>query len=414
MGANPLRLTTKGRLLPAFPAGAFLQEEKGEWTMELTLCCPTLFGLEGIVADELRFGGSLSDVQAENGRVLFAGDENTLVWANLHLRCAERVLIRLGTFPAKTFDQLFEGVRALPWEQFIPRDGVFPVKGHSLNSALHSVPDCQKIIKKAVVARLGACYHQSWFEESGAKYQIQFAIMRDTAELFLDTSGAGLHKRGYRASSNAAPLRETLAAAMVKLARWRGREPLVDPFCGSGTVAIEAALIAQRRAPGLLRSFDAEKWGCIDASVWRQAREDALGMTDGSARFDIVGSDIDPACVQLSRENARKAGVAGTVFFEQKDALARDYAGGTLFANPPYGERLLDVQAAEELYARLGKAVGDSTMKQYILSSDPLFERCYGRKADKRRKLYNGMLKCELHMYFKHSPSRTAKPSVQK
>lgn len=173
--------------------------------------------------------------------------------------------------------------------------------------------------------------------------------------------------------------------------------------------------IAQRRAPGLLRSFDAEKWGCIDASVWRQAREDALGMTDGSARFDIVGSDIDPACVQLSRENARKAGVAGTVFFEQKDALLRDYSGsGTLFANPPYGERLLDVQAAEELYARLGKAVGDSTMKQYILSSDPLFERCYGRKADKRRKLYNGMLKCELHMYFKHSPSRTAKPSVQK
>lgn len=266
-----------------------------------------------------------------------------------------------------------------------------------------------------MVARLGACYHQNWFQEDGAKYQIQFSIMHDTAELFLDTSGAGLHKRGYRANSNAAPLRETLAAAIVKLARWRGREALLDPFCGSGTIAIEAALIAQRRAPGLMRSFDAEKWGCIDASVWRQAREDALGMTDGSARFDIVGSDIDPACVQLSRENARKAGVSGTVFFEQQDAVKRDYSsGGTLIANPPYGERLLDVQAAEALYSKLGQATAKSPMKQYLISSDPLFERCYGRKADKRRKLYNGMLKCELHMYFKHSIPRTAKPSKLK
>lgn len=372
--------------------------------MELTLCCPTLFGLEGIVADELRFGGKLTEVHAENGRVLFAGDENTMAWANLHLRCAERVLIRLGMFPAKTFDQLFEGVRSLPWEQFIPRDGAFPVKGHSLNSALHSVPDCQKIIKKAVVSRLGAQYHQNWFEESGAKFQIQFSIMQDTAELYLDTSGAGLHKRGYRANSNAAPLRETLAAALVKLARWRGRESFLDPFCGSGTIAIEAAMIAQRRAPGLMRSFDAEKWPCLDVSIWRQAREDAIEMADGSARFDIVGSDIDPACVQLSIENARKAGVANTVFFEQADALSREYAGsGVLIANPPYGERLLDLQAAEELYRKLGAAIGTSPMKQYLLSSDPLFERCFGRKADKRRKLYNGMIKCELHMYFKHS-----------
>ena len=372
--------------------------------MELTMCCPTLFGLEGIVADELRFGGKLNDVHAENGRVFFEGDENTLAWANLNLRCAERVLIRLGVFQAKTFDQLFEGVRALPWEQFIPKDGAFPVKGHSLNSALHSVPDCQKIIKKAVVSRLEAHYHQNWFEENGAKYQIQFAIMRDTAELYLDTSGSGLHKRGYRANSNAAPLRETLAAALVKLARWRGREPFLDPFCGSGTIAIEAAMIAQRRAPGLMRAFDAEKWHCFDASVWRQAREDALGMADGGARFDIVGSDIDPACVQLSIENARKAGVANTVFFEQADAVARDYTqNGVLIANPPYGERLLDLQEAVALYQKMGAAMQKSPMKQYILSSDPLFERCFGRKADKRRKLYNGMIKCELHMYFKHS-----------
>ncbi len=378
--------------------------------MELTMCCPTLFGLEGIVADELRFGGKLEEVHAENGRVLFAGDENTLAWANLNLRCAERVLIRLGVFPARSFDALFEGVRALPWEQFIPRDGAFPVKGYSLDSALHSIPDCQRIVKKAVVERLGHAYGLSWFEETGAKYQIQFSIMHDTAEVFLDTSGMGLHKRGYRANSNAAPLRETLAAAMVKLARWRGREPLLDPFCGSGTIAIEAAMIAQRRAPGLLRSFEAEKWNCLDADAWRLAREAAIDLTDGGARFSIVGSDIDPACVQLSMENARKAGVAGTVFFERADAVQRDYSGeGVVFANPPYGERLLDVQQAEALYRAFGRAAGKSPMKQYLLSSDPLFERCYGRPADKRRKLYNGMIKCELHMYYKHSMHSSAK-----
>lgn len=208
---------------------------EGDAEMELTMCCPTLFGLEGIVADELRFGGRLTEVRAENGRVLFEGDEHTLAWANPQpaLRGARA---DPGWVPSgqKSFDALFEGVRALPWEQFIPKDGAFPVKGHSLDSALHSIPDCQKIIKKAVAARLEQLYHQSWFEESGAKYQIQFAIMHDTAELYLDTSGAGLHKRGYRANSNAAPLRETLAAAMVKLARWRGREPLIDPFCRLG------------------------------------------------------------------------------------------------------------------------------------------------------------------------------------
>lgn len=380
--------------------------------MKLTMCCPTLFGLEGIVADELRFGGKLSAVRAENGRVIFEGDENTLAWANLNLRCAERVLIRLGAFPARSFDELFEGVRALPWEQFIPEDGAFPVKGHSLDSALHSIPDCQKIVKKAVVERLHAAYGLSWFAETGARYQIQFAIMHDMAEIYLDTSGAGLHKRGYRANANAAPLRETLAAAMVKLARWRGREPLLDPFCGSGTIAIEAALLAQRRAPGLLRTFDAEKWPCIGAAVWQQARESALDLADGSARFDIVGSDIDPQCVQLSIENARKAGVSGTVFFGCADAAKRDYSGqGVLFANPPYGERLLDVQTAEKLYAAFGRAVGDSPKRQYILSSDAMFERCYGKKADKRRKLYNGMLKCDLYMYFKHSLCPSAKGS---
>ena len=211
--------------------------------MEMEFCCPVLFGLEGIVADELRYGGVARHVKAENGKIYFTGDVHTLVWANLWLRCAERVLIRIGSFPARSFEELFEGVRDLPWEHYITKDGKFPVKGHALNSRLHSIPDCQKIVKKAVADRLSKTYAVQWLPEDGELYQIQFSIMKDQAELFLDTSGAGLHKRGYRAKSNAAPLRETLAAAMVKLARYKGREAMHDIFCGSGTIPIEAAML---------------------------------------------------------------------------------------------------------------------------------------------------------------------------
>lgn len=376
--------------------------------MELTFCCPTLFGLEGIVADELRFEGKLTDVHAENGRVLFTGGLDTLAWANLNLRCAERVLVRLASFSAKTFDQLFEGVRAVRWEDWIPVDGAFPVKGHALGSALHSIPDCQKIIKKAVVSRLEKAYGAGWFEETGAKYQIQFSIMNDQAEIFLDTSGAGLHKRGYRANANAAPLRETLAAAMVKIARWRGREPLLDPFCGSGTILIEAAMIAQRRAPGLVRAFDAEQWACMDRGIWTDARAAAHARVDSDAEFQILGSDIDPACTTLAMQNAKKAGVGNRIRFETMDATAIDYAEhtGVLFANPPYGERLLDVEAARRLYAGVGRSAGKSALQQYYLSNDPEFEKNYGFIADKKRKLYNGMIKCDLYMYFKPLETR--------
>ncbi len=380
--------------------------------MKFTMCCPTLFGLEGIVADELRWGGGLDTVRTENGRVFFDGDAYTLAWANLNLRCAERVLLLLGTFPAKSFDALFEGVRALPLEDFIPKDGCFPVKGHSLDSVLHSVPDCQKIIKKAAAERLGQAYGINWLEETGSKYQLQFAIMNDTAEIYLDTTGAGLHKRGYRANANAAPLRETLAAAMVKLSRWKGRGQLTDPFCGSGTIAIEAAMLAKKRAPGLLRSFDAENWMCLDPKIWRSVREEALSLEDKSTTFSITGSDIDPDCVKLSIENAHKANVGQLIYFEKADATKRDYSETeVLFANPPYGERMLDVKAAEKVYAAFGRAVNRSPARQYILSSDPFFERCYGRKADRRRKLYNGMIKCSLYMYFKHSAPGPAKTS---
>lgn len=375
--------------------------------MKLEFCCPTLFGLEGIVADELRFGGKLTDVRAENGRVLFTGDEDTLIWANMNLRCAERVLIRLAAFRADTFDQLFEGVKAIPWEDFLPVDAAFPVKGHALDSKLHSVPDCQKIIKKAIVTRLGGHYGVSWFEEKGVRCQVQFSIMHDMAEIYLDTSGSGLHKRGYRANANAAPLRETLAAAMVKLARWRGRDALIDPFCGSGTIAIEAAMIALNRAPGLMRTYDAEKWSWVGDARWKAAREQAIAAVRADLTLDMCGSDIDPACVVLAQENAKKAGVGHFIRFEQADAAKRVYPqSGVLFANPPYGERLMDRESAQAIYRAVGRAVGKSELRQYYLTSDPEFERFYGYQADKRRKLYNGMIKCDLYMYFRPQEAR--------
>ncbi len=374
--------------------------------MNLKLCCPTLFGLEGLVGDELRYQGKLEKVQVENGRVLFWGDERTLVWANLWLRCGERVLIEVGSFAALTFDQLFEGIKALPWEQFIPADGRFPVKGYSLNSKLHSVPDCQKIIKKATADRLQSVYHTS-LEETGAKYQIQFSIMKDRVTVYLDTSGAGLHKRGYRANANAAPLRETLAAAMVKLARFKGREALYDPFCGSGTIAIEAAWAAQNRAPGLLRHFSAEEWPWIPQKLWQEEREKATAQI-WAGELSIFGSDIDPACVELSQENAAKAQVANSIHFTCQDACRLDFSSlqGTMICNPPYGERLGDIEEAQDLYRRLGKACAKSHFKKYILTSDEEFEYFFGKKADKRRKLYNGMIKCNLYMYFKDQPFR--------
>ena len=377
----------------------------------LTFAIPTLFGLESLAADELR-RLDLPQVRAENGRVLCGGTLGDIPRLNVNLRTGERVLLVLGTFPAGDFDALFEGTRTLPWERFIPRDGQFPVKGHSLNSALHSIPACQAIVKKAVAARLGAQYGMNTLPETGALYQIQFSIMRDEVTLMLDTTGVGLHKRGYRAVGVAAPLRETLAAALVLLSRYRGRDPFCDPFCGSGTIPIEAALIAKNRAPGLDRRFAAQKWQSLPAKLWLDAAEEAMDQ-EFHGQYDIWGGDIAPSAVELSRHNAELAGVDDCVRFEVADAgkFHRDSDYGQLVTNPPYGERLLDQQQAEQLYTTLGRATKNSPMKQYILSSDPLFERCYGRPADKRRKLYNGMIKCELHMYFKNAP-RKPRPQV--
>ena len=364
---------------------------------------PTLFGLEGLVADELRRLG-LAEVRAENGRVFCRGSWLDMARMNLNLRTGERVLLVLGCFEAPTFDALFEGTKALPWEEFIPQSGKFPVKGFSLNSALHSIPDCQVIVKKAVATRLGGKYGVATLPETGALYQIQFAIQKDTATLMLDTSGPGLYKRGYRAQGVEAPLRETLAAALVTLSRYRGRDPFCDPFCGSGTIAIEAALIAKNRAPGLNRAFSAQKWNGVSSDLWLEAADEAMDKEfDGD--YDIWGGDIDPHAVELARANAVKADVEDLVRFEVADALRfhRDAPYGRVVTNPPYGERLMEKREAEGLYAGFGRAWRDMPpgWSLALLSSHTEFERTFGRTADKKRKLYNGMLKCDLFLYDK-------------
>ena len=362
---------------------------------------PCLFGLEGLVGDELR-RMDMQDVSVENGRVLFSGGKRELAKANICLRTGERILLLLGQFKARTFEELFQGVLALPLEDYIPKEGQFPVKGHSLGSQLASVPDCQAIVKKAASRRLGEKYGVSWLPETGEKYQLQFSIMQDLVTVYLDTSGVGLHKRGYRAVGNDAPLRETLAAAMVQLTKYRGREFFWDPMCGSGTSPIEAALIAKNQAPGVNRRFAAEKFAWMEESIWADVRSEARDK-EFRGDYHILGSDNDPKCVSLAMANARKAGVANLIQFKDGDAtkLSLPAQSGILVCNPPYGERMLERQSAQRLYQALGRHLKFADgWKKYIITSEPEFEHYFGRRADKKRKLYNGMLKCDYYMYY--------------
>ena len=366
----------------------------------MTFVVPCLFGLEGLAAEELRRLG-MEQVQAENGRVLFQGGQEAMAMANLWLRTGERVLLRLAKGPARSFEELFQTVAAAPLEHLIPRDGKFPVKGHCLNSQLHSVPDCQAIVKRAAAKRLGEHYGVTWLPETGALYQLQFSLMHDQFELFLDTTGPGLHKRGYRAVGNDAPLRETLAAGMVQLTRYRGRDFFWDPFCGSGTIPIEAALIAKNRAPGLTRAFAAEQLAWVDNTLVPRLRQEAPDR-EYQGDYRILGSDNDPKCVSLSMANARKAGVGRLIQFRDADATKVNLPAqeGILVCNPPYGQRMLEQRQAQALVQQLGRHLKFADgWKKYIISSEPEFEHYFGRRADKRRKLYNGMIQCEYYMY---------------
>lgn len=367
---------------------------------QMEFSVPCLFGLEGLAGDELR-RLDIPNVRVENGRVLFSGDERALAKANVCLRTGERVLVVLADFRATTFEELFQGVYNTPLERYIPKDGQFPVKGHCLNSQLMSVPDCQAIVKKAASRRLGEKYGVSWLPETGAKYQLQFSLMNDRAQLYLDTSGPGLHKRGYRANGNDAPLRETLAAAMVTLAHYRGREFFWDPFCGSGTIPIEAALIAKNKAPGAYRRFSAEAFAWIDPKIWGEVRTEAKDREFHGA-YRIMGSDNDPKCVSLAMANARKAGLGDLIDFRDGDAtkMSLPCDQGILVCNPPYGQRMMEQQGAQRLYAALGKHLKFADgWKKYIITSEPEFEHYFGARADKKRKLYNGMIKCDYYMY---------------
>lgn len=372
---------------------------------DIKLVAPCLFGTESIAADEFKRMGFL-DVTAENGRVLLSGDFNMLARANINSRFAERILINVGEFTALTFDNLFEGVKALPWENYIGAKDSFPVNGWSINSELHSIPDCQSIIKKAIVERLKSVYSISWFEETGSEYKVRFSIHKNVVTMMIDTSGEGLHKRGYRRNSNAAPIKETLAASMCDLARIFPDTKLYDPFCGSGTILIEAALMAMKMAPGLRRYFAAERFSFIPQSAWREERTRAQDLILHNIDFEGFGFDIDDAALELTRENAAKAGVSKYIKLAKADI--KDFKmpkeRSLIITNPPYGERLLDVKEAESLYKIMGEnfEIG-SGRKVFVISPHDEFEKHFGKIADKRRKLYNGMIKCQLFMYFKNS-----------
>ena len=358
-------------------------------------------GVESIAAGEFTRLG-FENVRCEDGRVYFDGDARTLARANLQSRYTERILLRLASFPAQDFDALYDGVHKVRWEDYIAEGANFPVRGHSIRSKLSSVPACQSIVKKAIADRLMAKRHVSWLDESGIRMQIQFSILRDRAEIYLDTSGPSLHKRGWRPEGGMAPLRETLAASIVDLSRFRGDMIFLDPFCGSGTLAIEAATKALRMAPGVLRRFDAISFPFMPKAVWREAYEEAKAQKQPSPAT-VLASDIDPRMVELARANAKRAGVADFIRFEVADAAKRDYPNErtVLATNPPYGERLGDIEHAQAIYKAFGQAVLPLDKRSlYLLTPDANFERLFGARAQRKRWLYNGMIKCSLYMYF--------------
>ena len=361
-----------------------------------------LFGLEGLLGEELSALG-FKRTGTIDGRLYFDAPLGAIPILNISLRYAERVYVEVGRARAESFTDLFDCVKSFPWEDFIGFTDAFPVKGHSIKSRLVSIPDCQKIIKKSVATRLSGKYRSESLPETGIKKQIEFFIFKDEASLMIDTSGVPLHKRGYRTESNAAPLRETLAAAIAKLSRPRDNVLFVDPMCGSGTIPIEAALMMTNTAPGLFRSFASEEYGWIDASVWKDAR-DLCRNEIREIDFRAIASDISPEAIDVASRNVARSGMGKYIECRVADALSLETGGrrGTVVCNPPYGERLSDVKTAVELYGKMGRAfLALDNWQLYILTNDEDFERHFGYKSDKTRKLYNGMIPCRLYQYFK-------------
>ena len=377
-------------------------------TFELVVPCH--FGLEAVMKREI-YDLGYEILKVEDGRVTFEGDEEAICRANIFLRGAERVLLQVGRFHATTFDELFEGIKALPWEEYIPKDGKFWVKkASSIKSKLFSPSDIQSIVKKAMVEKLKQSYHVDWFSEDGAEYPLRVFLHKDEVMVALDTSGDSLHKRGYRLQTSKAPLTETLAASLIMLTPWHKDRILVDPFCGSGTFPIEAAMIAANIAPGMNRSFTAEQWtNLIPKSLWYETVQEAQDMVNTDIEVDIQGYDIDPEVVKAARENAKRAGVDHLIHFQQRAVadLHHPKKYGFIISNPPYGERLEEKTALPALYGEIGQAyAGLDSWSMYLITSYEDTERYIGRKADKNRKIYNGMIKTYFYQFMGPKPPK--------
>ncbi len=376
---------------------------------KIKLIATTTFGLEAVAKRELMKLG-YNDMEVENGKVTFIASEKDIPVANLWMRTAERILLQMGQFKAMSFDELFEKTKALPWEEWIPEDGNFIVEGKSIDSKLFSISDCQRIVEKAVVERLKTKYKDvDWFTKSGPRFTLEVAMLKDIATLTIDTSGAGLHKRGYRDRAGDAPIKETLAAAMVLLSFWNKDRPLFDPFCGSGTIPIEAALIGKNIAPGLDRKFDSEEWPRVKKEYWTKAREEAFKLIDNDVKLNIIGCDTDKRSILRARDNAANIGLEDDVVFFMKDMrdvdIQDDY--GVVISNPPYGERMGEVEEIQQLYRDLGEKLKDlDTWSTYIITSEEKFETFFGKKADKKRKLYNGRIKVDYYQFYGPRPPR--------
>lgn len=370
------------------------------------LLATAAMGLESIVANEVKELGY--ETTTDNGKVFFEGTARDIAKTNLWLRIADRVKLIAGEFEATTFDDLFEQTKAIEWEKYLPVDAEFPVQGKSVKSKLHSVPTCQSIVKKAIVERMKKAYHRNAFlDESGPRFKIEVSILKDKVQLSIDTSGAGLHKRGYRVGQGEAPLKETLAAALIKLSRWTPDRPFVDPFCGSGTIVIEAAMIGQNIAPGYNREFDSEQWPWIGSKIWDEVRAEAEEQANYDQPLNILGTDIDHRMIQIAEENVIEAGFAGIVRLQQRQVtdFTTTEENGVVIGNPPYGERIGEVEVIEEMIGDMGQMFSKyPTWSVYMLSSMEGFEKLYGQKATKKRKLYNGFIRTDLFQFWGERP----------
>lgn len=375
---------------------------------KVTLIATAPMGLEAIVSREVKNLG-YENVRVENGRVEFEADEAAIARCNLWLRSADRVLVKMGEFKATSFEELFEGTKALNWPDWLPKNAEFPVDGKSQKSQLSSVPACQSIVKKAVVEKMKDAYGIEWFDEKGPLFRIQVSLLKDIALLTIDTTGAGLHKRGYRKLSAQAPLKETLAAAMIDLSRWAPHRPFLDPCCGSGTIPIEAALIGRNFAPGLLREFSADHWPTVTEKMWDAAREEAHDLADRNRPLEILASDIDPDVLSLANYHVRKAGLEDAIKIKNLPLaeLKLEAQYGVIVTNPPYGERLGEAKSVEKLYEEMGDLTNHlDSWSVFVLTSHTGFERFYGKRADKKRKLFNGRIECNLYQYLGPLPPR--------